>query len=131
MTGEIFNQGDTVAEVKDGQWVYTTVAKLTPTMIVLSNGNRWHRDGPHKVGEKRTGYVGAKGPAKLHTAQAALTWHAHCAVDAAASDMYHPVQAMRRTEMTPEAALDRMQALIDQARQQIAANRAEIEGTPS
>src|SRR5262245_9702768 len=98
-------EGAPVAEQKRG-YTYTTVARITPTLVVLANGSRYRRADIGKVGEKGP-WVGANSPTRLVSAAGARRAEGRRAVSRAGETIRRACDDIRyRDDADPASVLD-------------------------
>lgn len=108
--------GAQVAEAKQG-YTFTTVKRITATMVVLDNGSKYRLTDMGKIGEKKGPYYGADRPTRLVSAESAKRDTSNSVVQWAT----HEVEKIGRVwRGSATEALDAMQAAIDTARQKLA-----------
>lgn len=104
--------GANVAEGDGSGFVFTTVKRITDTLIVLGNGSRYRVNDLRKVGDS--------GRTHLYEGTVAVGWRTKGVVRDAADAASRASFQVTERGADPTEALDKMQAAIDAARQQLA-----------
>lgn len=115
-------EGAEVAEwLNSSVYEFTTVKRITATLVVLANGSRFKLGAPlRKVGEKASALGNNT---DLRPAAEFRRWLAKWTVSEAADAVSRAAYQVREKDAPAGEALDQMQAAIDVARAKLAANK--------